>query len=316
MSGESAVRRAEDIGGQELSYAEVKAIASGNPAVLTLAETDAELQRLAVLKKSYVDQQYLARRNVRDLPDQIARLSQRLDGLRQDQAMMTAHADDLMTINGRATGDPLAALAQALDALPLFVGQDRRVPLGTYRGLRFGMVLHPQWAPDVFIEGAIVRKDALSREHQGPRAVLNAVERLARGYATETSRLRQDQEIAQSQLRDYQARVGQPFPHERYLSELVVLRDRLRAGLSAAERKEGEPTVAELAEQIKGLRAANGVELTPERSGKRQVSAEEPVTARIRRGAGGGASTDGMGAWQRKVSEDARASASLVADPG
>src|SRR5208337_3805399 len=38
MSGQSAVRRAEDIGGQELSYAEVKAIASGNPAVLTLAE--------------------------------------------------------------------------------------------------------------------------------------------------------------------------------------------------------------------------------------------------------------------------------------
>ena len=47
MTGESAVRRAEDIGSQELSYAEVKAIASGNPAVLTLAEADAGLQRLA-----------------------------------------------------------------------------------------------------------------------------------------------------------------------------------------------------------------------------------------------------------------------------
>ena len=43
MTGENAARRAEDIGGQELSYAEVKAIASGNPAVLTLAEADAEL---------------------------------------------------------------------------------------------------------------------------------------------------------------------------------------------------------------------------------------------------------------------------------
>ena len=44
ITGESAVRRAEDIGSQELSYAEVKAIASGNPAVLTLAEADAELK--------------------------------------------------------------------------------------------------------------------------------------------------------------------------------------------------------------------------------------------------------------------------------
>ena len=64
MTGESAVRRAEDIGGQELSYAEVKAIASGNPAVLTLAEADAELQRLAILKKNHADEQYIARRSV------------------------------------------------------------------------------------------------------------------------------------------------------------------------------------------------------------------------------------------------------------
>jgi hypothetical protein len=49
MTGNNAARRAEDIDGQELSYAEVKAIASGNPAVLTLAEADAELQRLTSL---------------------------------------------------------------------------------------------------------------------------------------------------------------------------------------------------------------------------------------------------------------------------
>ena len=67
MTGDNAARRAEDIGGQELSYAEVKAIASGNPAVLTLAEADAELQRLAILKKNHVDEQYVARRSVREL---------------------------------------------------------------------------------------------------------------------------------------------------------------------------------------------------------------------------------------------------------
>ena len=61
MTGDNAARRAEDIGGQELSYAEVKAIASGNPAVLTLAEADAELQRLSVLKKNHADEQYVAR---------------------------------------------------------------------------------------------------------------------------------------------------------------------------------------------------------------------------------------------------------------
>ena len=78
MTGEAAVRRAEDIGGQELSYAEVKAIASGNPAVLTLAEADAELQRLAILKKNHADEQYLARRYRRELPETISQLTKRV----------------------------------------------------------------------------------------------------------------------------------------------------------------------------------------------------------------------------------------------
>jgi N12 class adenine-specific DNA methylase len=102
----NATRRAEDIGGQELSYAEVKAIASGNSAVLTLAEADAELQRLAVLRKSHMDEQYLARRNLRDLPVNIERLTQRLAGLTTDQATMKTNDD--ITIGGRATGDPWA----------------------------------------------------------------------------------------------------------------------------------------------------------------------------------------------------------------
>src|SRR6266478_10104396 len=98
MTDENAARRAEDIGGQELSYAEVKAIASGNPAVLTLAEADAELQRLTLLKKYHLDEQYVARRSVRDLPGTIASLSKRLSHLTADQATLTAHDSDLITI--------------------------------------------------------------------------------------------------------------------------------------------------------------------------------------------------------------------------
>ena len=48
MTGAGRGALAEDVGGQELSAVEVKAIASGNPAVLVLAEADAELQPPAV----------------------------------------------------------------------------------------------------------------------------------------------------------------------------------------------------------------------------------------------------------------------------
>src|SRR5258708_17474708 len=75
ISGDNAARRAEDIGSQEFSYAEVKAIASGNPAVLTLAESDAELQRLSILKKNHADEQYLAQLSLRQLPARIELLT-------------------------------------------------------------------------------------------------------------------------------------------------------------------------------------------------------------------------------------------------
>src|SRR5205807_2709638 len=119
-------------------------------------------------------------------------------------------------------------LASQLDSLPRIVRETSRVPLGNYRGLRFGVVLHPQFPPDVYLEGAITRQSGFLREHQGPRAVLNAVERLATAYGSECARVQQDLTIAESQLRDYQARLGKPFLHDAFLSELTTLRDRLK----------------------------------------------------------------------------------------
>jgi hypothetical protein len=116
--------------------------------------------------------------------------------------------------------------------------------------------------------------------------VLNALERLAGGYQSESTRIRQDVAIAESQLRDYQARLGNAFVHERYLAELTSLRDQLKAGLSATAHQPGEgdkPSVLELADRIKALKAANTIEAAPQRIRQKQSTAEEPVTARIRR---------------------------------
>ena len=288
MTGDNVSRSAEDIGGQELSYAEVKAIASGNPAVLTLAEADAELQRVALLKKNHLDEQYVARRSVRDLPGTIAALSDRLDKLRNDEAVAMARIDDPVAIGSRTykRDDLIEVLGEKLDALPKNVREPTRVPFGHYRGLRFGLMLHGTFPPEVFLEGATTRMTALSREHQGPRAVLNALERLIGAYATESERVQKDLEIAKAQLRDYQLRVGKPFALEEYHSQLTALRDQLKAGLSgtASESSHGEgPSVSELAERIKVLKSAQSIDATPQRTRNLVSTAEEPVTTRIRR---------------------------------
>jgi hypothetical protein len=289
MTGDLTVRQAEDIGSQELSYAEVKAIASGNPAVLTLAEADAEIKRLQVLKKHHADEQYLARKRLKELPGAIARLEQRCDTLVADLATARAHAQDPITIDARrfAREEALDALGERLNAIPAAVFEAMSFPLGVYRGLAFSLELHPHDAPAVRVQGEASRSLELSREHRGPRAILNAVDKLIGGYEAERDRALRDLELAQGQLRDYQARLGGPFAQAEYLEALTVLRHQLEAALSETPAA-GLPPTEGLVQRFKALRQAHTVDATPERTSERRAaSLEEAVTTRILRGRAG-----------------------------
>jgi hypothetical protein len=271
MSGDCAVRKAEDIGGQELSYAEVKAIASGNPAVLTLAETDAELHRLAILRKNHADEQYLARRNLRDLPDETKRLTRRVNGL----------TTDLATMNGNNGSLSVEVIGDRMNRMPDKVDKAYNTKLGKHRGLEAGIILHPLGGTEVYLDGAVRCREQLIRDNPGPRAVLNALERVADGYESDIRHLKAEIAVKQGQFKDFESRLGREFEHESYRSELTDLRDRLKLGLSE-HAPEGGESVAELAEKIKVLRESVTVEATPERTVRKTVRAERPVTARIR----------------------------------
>ncbi len=327
MTGRSGVRRAEDIGGQELSYAEVKAIASGNPAVLTLAEADAELQRLNVLKKNHADEQYLARRSLKTLPDTIARYRDLLAAIKTDRDTVAAHRGDPLILGGKPITREYALieLSDRLDTLPVHVSQTRSFPMGQYRGLRFGVTMHPLGSAEVYLKGAATRDALLSREHHGPRAVLNAMERMTNSYDSECERVGKDLGVTESQQRDYQARLGAPFAHEDYLARLTSLRDHLKAALSgAAEEQDGKTPALELAERIKALRGVHTVEAAPERTIQRRDAGEEPVTARILRRVENKAVVNGEdgqapqreGKWQRRVAAEAQDRSEQGREPG
>ncbi len=105
--------------------------------------------------------------------------------------------------------------------------------------MRFGLILYPHSNPDLYLEGAATRQDTFAQERPGPRAVLNALERLMDSYPSECAAVQQNLEIAQTQLHDYQARVGAPFPHDLYRARLTILRDLLKFGLSDAVPEPG-----------------------------------------------------------------------------
>jgi N12 class adenine-specific DNA methylase len=278
MTGETGVRRAEDVAGQELSYAEVKAIASGNPAVLVLAEADAELQRLAVLRRSHMDEQYTGRQKLKELPAQIERCEKRIAALEADRQTLDAGDPGVIVIDGRSVAlkDAAADLGKAIERIP---EGDRRVPLGKYRGLTFG--IEYRWNnADVFVAGQTELRAGLFKDSRGPRAVLNALGRLVSEFDERIESNRREMELARNQLSDYEARLGRPFGHAAYLDELTGLRDRLKTALSIPPA-EGEPTAAELAERIKTLMGSHKVEAAPARpkrveKPKRVEPVEEP----------------------------------------
>jgi hypothetical protein len=152
-----------------------------------------------------------------------------------------------------------------------------RIPLGTYRGLKFGLHLSPYDNPSVRVEGAVTRFENLYREDPGPRAIMNAVARLVDGYVVERRNTAKELEIACGQLKDYHARIGGSFQHGEYLDELQAMRDQLEQALSD---KPGEANQEEIVAKIKALRESHTVEAAPARA-KRQTTMEEAVTTRI-----------------------------------
>ena len=285
MTGDLSVRQAEDISGQELSYAEVKAIASGNPAILTLAETDAELKRLSILRKNYLDEQFLTRRALGTLPEKIQLDAHRLAALIADQTTMALPAETPWVIEGQPATEKDAREHVGLlcATLPEQVRDPRSIALGHYRGLVASLRLYPFHAPDVALEGRCLRLGSLAK-NAGPLAILNALERLAGSSDGEQASLRRDLQVARAQLADYETRRDQPFAHEDYLAALTSWRLHLARALQDETPAVIGPQLplAVIIDALKGLRSAHSIEPAPQRlSRQASASVEEAVTTRI-----------------------------------
>lgn len=98
MTGDTTIRRIEDLDGAALTHAEVKAIASGNPLVIEKAQVDAELMRLTRLRSAHADEQFRIRRNLRHARDEVVAGTTRLSNLHNDLTQRENTAGDSFRI--------------------------------------------------------------------------------------------------------------------------------------------------------------------------------------------------------------------------
>src|SRR5580704_8891819 len=93
MNGQTSVRSAEDLDGGALTYAEIKAIASGNPAVMEKVKVDTEIRKLDQLRAAHLNQQHSIRLQLRSLPSEIKEREERIARLCADIARRDGYAD-------------------------------------------------------------------------------------------------------------------------------------------------------------------------------------------------------------------------------
>ena len=85
MTSKAVIRSAEDIDEKALSYAEIKALAAGNPLIIKKTELDTEVSKLKLLKQSYMSQIYnLEDKIVKYYPIEIKRLQNKIINIEND----------------------------------------------------------------------------------------------------------------------------------------------------------------------------------------------------------------------------------------
>lgn len=145
MTSKSPVRSAEDIDETALSYAEVKALATGNPHIKEKMDLDIQVSKLKLLKAHHLSQRYaLEDRLLKMLPQQIKSTGERLAGYEQDVALFVRSqaaeinsVDDAkfsgMTLGAYTYTERAAAGVALLDVCNGMTSPDPQ-EVGSYRG--------------------------------------------------------------------------------------------------------------------------------------------------------------------------------------
>lgn len=103
MTSKTPLRTAEDIDEVALSYAEIKALAAGNPLIIEKTDLDAQVSKLQLLKQSHLSEIYDLEDRVRKTyPNQIKGLENTISGYEKDIVVRDNNKKDIfeMTING------------------------------------------------------------------------------------------------------------------------------------------------------------------------------------------------------------------------
>ena len=282
MTSKSPVRSCEDIDEAALSYAEVKALATGNPYIKEKMDLDIQVSKLKLLKANHTSQRYRLEDNIaKHYPMQITALKERLEGYRTDIQTYTAHKPvdkDVfsMKIGNRTYTDKKEAGAALIDMCRSAKQPNMAVTIGEYQGFKMSVSFD-----SFFSKFTISLKGSLSHEVEIGADPLGNLQRLSNALEGMTGKMADvEQKLSnvEHQLETAKVEVTKPFAQEQELSEKLERLAELNALLNMDEKGDNALDMGDdEPEDETGEHSTQAQEGEPDRAEDIQAVADEPL---------------------------------------
>ena len=248
MTSKSPVRSAEDVDEQALSYAEIKALASGNPMIKEKMDLDIEVSKLKLLKANHLSQKYALEDAIsKGFPKQIAEMQARIAGYGADIAAVKENnhpnGDGFspLTLAGVTHADKKEAGAALLTMCQTMLSPEA-TQVGSYRGLTLELAF------DTFAReyrltmiGQLRHTVTLGTDVFGN---LQRMDNALEGLSIKEQACREQLSNLKTQLETAKAEVQKPFPREAELNTKTARLEELNSLLNL-DHKEPEIVDAE-----------------------------------------------------------------------
>ena len=243
MTSKSPVRSAEDVDEQALSYAEIKALASGNPMIKEKMDLDIEVSKLKLLKANHLSQKYALEDAIsKGFPKQIAETQARIAGYGADIATVKENTHpngdgfSPLTLAGVTYADKKEAGAALLTMCQTMLSPEA-TQVGSYRGLTLELSF------DTFAReyrltmiGQLRHTVTLGTDVFGN---LQRMDNALEGLPIKEQACREQLSNLQTQLETAKTEVQKPFPREAELNTKTARLEELNSLLNL-DHKEPE----------------------------------------------------------------------------
>ena len=245
MTSKSPVRACEDVDDAALSYAEIKALATGNPYIREKMDLDIQVSKLKLMKANHTSQKYHLETDIaKNYPVQIAAQKEQIAGLRADREAVKPILEEKekdnfsMMIGGKTYTDRKEAGTAILAACAGLKAVKSNGQIGEFHGFSLNA------SYDSFYQTyKLTIKRQCSYQIEIGKDVLGNLQRISNALTGIEKRLteaEQKMENLLSQLATAQEEVEKPFPKEAELTEKMERLAELNSLLNMDEKGTSE----------------------------------------------------------------------------